>query len=247
MAYEIDLRGRLAASLRAGKAEQSANQFDLAALRLSLARQTAELWLSRAELQSNLESTQQTLQLRQHWRQAEQAKFKSGLSNWQTVQEQESNLLNASLLLSKQKEALQSVERSLCLLANAMPSNCRLPAAKTLSSLTLPQFGNGLPAQLLQQRPDLAAAQARYDAARARIDEANAARWPSLSIAGVLGVNAGNPAGLLKQGASNWSLMPQLSLPILDGGRREAEAEKKPSGSRTTIQPMACGNYACSA
>ena len=226
LGYEIDLRGRLAASLRAGKAEQTASQFDLAALRLSLARQTAELWLSRAELQSNLESTQQTLQLRQQWRQAEQAKFRAGLSNWQTVQEQEYSILSANLLLSKQKEALQSIERSLCLLANAVPSECRLPAAKTLTNLTLPQFGNGLPAQLLQQRPDLAAAQARYDAARARIDEANAARWPSLSIAGVLGVNAASPAGLFKQGASNWSLMPQLSLPILDGGRREAEVEK---------------------
>lgn len=229
--YEIDLRGRLAAMLKASEAEQAASRLDLLALRLSLARQTAELWLSRAELQANIETTQKTIQLRQHWQQAEKRKIQAGLSKGATLQEQDSALLTAHLLLNKQKQSLQSVERNLCLLANTLPSECRLPASKTLAALTLPQIGNGVPAQLLQQRPDLAAAQARYDAARSRIDEAKAARWPSLSIAGILGVNADSPAGLLRKGASNWSFMPQISLPLLDGGRREAEVEKNQSSA----------------
>ncbi|WP_338848522.1 TolC family protein [Massilia sp. W12] len=229
--YEIDLRGRLAAARKASEAEQSANQHDLLALRLSLARQTAELWLSRAELQANIDNTRQTIALRQQLLQSEQRKRAAGMSKTEALQEHESALLTASLLLNKQEQGRQSVERNLCLLANLMPGECRLPAGKPLAALALPQLGNGVPAQLLQQRPDLAAAQARYDAARSRIDEAEAARWPSLSIAGVIGVNAAAPAGLLKKGANHWSLMPQFALPLFDGGRRQAELEKSKSAA----------------
>ncbi len=229
--YEIDLRGRLAAMLKATEAEQTANRFDLLALRLSLARQTAELWLSRAELHANIETTQKTIQLRQQLLQTEQRKVRAGMSKTEALLEHDSALVSAKLLLNKQQQGRQSVERNLCLLANIVPSECRLPVGKPLAALSLPQMANGVPAQLLQQRPDLAAAQARYDAARSRINEAEAARWPSLSIAGVIGLNAGTPAGLLKKGANNWSFMPQLSLPLFDGGRRQAELEKNKSSA----------------
>lgn len=222
LGYELDLRGRLRAAVRASQAEQAASGHDLAALRLSLARQTAALWVERAELRASVALAEESVRLRQQWRQTEQARVRAGLSTASAVREQDSESVALELLVKQQRDALQRIERGLCLLAASIAAECAAPVGQALESLRLPAVGNAVPAQLLQRRPDLAAAQARYDAARARIDEADAARWPALTLGGVIGINAGSWGGLQKRGAAHWSLMPQLELPLFDGGLRQA-------------------------
>ncbi|MDC8758062.1 efflux transporter outer membrane subunit [Janthinobacterium fluminis] len=231
LGYELDLRGRVRAAVRAGQAERAASGHDLTALRLSLARQTAELWLARAELHAAAGLAEDSARLRRQWRQGEQARLGAGLSNANPLRQQDSESVGADLLVQRQRDAAQRIERGLCLLAASMPADCALPPAQPLRQLRLPAVGNAVPAQLLQRRPDLAAAQARYDAARARIDEADAARWPALTLGGAVGINAGGLGALRKSGASSWSLMPQLELPLFDGGRRQADLARAKSAA----------------
>ncbi|WP_137936802.1 efflux transporter outer membrane subunit [Chitinivorax sp. B] len=224
--YELDLRGRIRAAIRAGEADRAARQFDHTALRLSLARETATLWFNRAELQHNLTLANQQLTLQRQILDSTQRKRRAGLLSGNQLHTLEQELNEVDWQLRQENDALQRVERSLCQLAAMTPTDCRLPEGKPLDQLRQPAVGNAVPAELLQRRPDLAAAQARYDAARARIDEAEAARWPALTLAGVLGVSAGNWAGLRRHNARNWSLMPQLAMPLFDAGRLLAEADK---------------------
>ncbi|HEY8880739.1 MAG TPA: TolC family protein, partial [Roseateles sp.] len=80
----------------------------------------------------------------------------------------------------------------------------------------------GLPSELLQRRPDLAAARSQLEASQARVGEARAAWWPSLSLTAQGGGVSNELSNLLKSGASTWGIGLLGALPIFDGGRREA-------------------------
>lgn len=94
-------------------------------------------------------------------------------------------------------------------------ATARLPQAAGLTTMALP-------AQLLQQRPDLAAASAAVEAAAADVATARAEERPRLSFAGSLQLAGLRSAGVTTSG-SVWSIGPlQLSLPLFDGGSRRA-------------------------
>jgi outer membrane protein TolC len=81
-----------------------------------------------------------------------------------------------------------------------------------------------VPAQVLAQRPDLAAAEQQLRAAAAGVDVAQAQRWPRLLLAGAITLGVGRVGGVQDTGA-NWSFGPSLSLPLFDAGRRRAEVD----------------------
>jgi len=89
-------------------------------------------------------------------------------------------------------------------------------------SASLPSIPAGLPAEVLARRPDVAAAQASMLAAQARVGVAKAAWFPDVSLTGAGGVASTAASELLKYSARAWSLGLIASLPIFDGGRREA-------------------------
>ncbi len=97
------------------------------------------------------------------------------------------------------------------------PRSAQLPSPAQFSVATLP-------AQLLAQRPDIAAAERDVVAAAAEVGVAEAARYPRLSFAGTLGI-AGLRVGGASSDAGTWGFGPSLSLPIFDGGAIAAREE----------------------
>ncbi len=89
-------------------------------------------------------------------------------------------------------------------------------------SATLPAVPAGLPSEVLARRPDVAAAQAAMLAAQARVGVAKAAWFPDLILTGAGGAASPQLADLFRYSARAWSLGALASLPIFDGGRREA-------------------------
>ncbi|WP_157263544.1 efflux transporter outer membrane subunit [Azohydromonas aeria] len=83
---------------------------------------------------------------------------------------------------------------------------------------------DALPAQVLAQRPDLAAAERQLRAAAANVDAARAQRWPRLLLSGFINYGVVRLGGVQDHGA-NWSIGPSLSLPLFDAGRRAAEVD----------------------
>lgn len=82
-----------------------------------------------------------------------------------------------------------------------------------------------LPAETLRQRPDVRAAEARVQAAALRVDQAEAARLPSFSLGGSIGLAAATASGLTAGGAVVSSLLGSVSLPLFDGGARRAQVD----------------------
>jgi multidrug efflux system outer membrane protein len=112
------------------------------------------------------------------------------------------------------------LETALAVLLGEPASGFQL--APTAWTTALPTVPAGLPSELLQRRPDLAAARSQLEAARARVGEARAAWWPSLSLTVQGGGVSNELSTLLKSGASTWGVGLLGALPLFDGGRREA-------------------------
>jgi NodT family efflux transporter outer membrane factor (OMF) lipoprotein len=86
----------------------------------------------------------------------------------------------------------------------------------------IPQIPVGLPSQLLERRPDIAAAERQADAANAQIGVAVAAYYPNVSLSGTGGFGSGNPGTLIQGPSEMWSLGASAVELLFDAGRRHA-------------------------
>jgi NodT family efflux transporter outer membrane factor (OMF) lipoprotein len=83
----------------------------------------------------------------------------------------------------------------------------------------------GIPADVLRQRPDIQAAERTLAAETARVGVAEAARYPSFSLSGSIGLEALTLGALGYSGAETWSLLGGITAPIFQAGRLRAQVE----------------------
>src|SRR5207244_11123677 len=115
------------------------------------------------------------------------------------------------------------------ILVGANPATFKLPAlarANTNWNPQPPEIPAGLPADLLERRPDVAEAERQLASANARIGVAKAAFFPVLSLTGSGGYVSAAIDSLFKWDSRAWSLGPSLSLPIFAGGRNRANYKR---------------------
>ena len=140
-------------------------------------------------------------------------------------------LAQASAAQARDRVTVQQTECALLVKALVLLTGAEEPALRdrlATRAARLPQPAsfalNTLPAATLAQRPDLAAAERELQASAADVGVAEAARWPQLTIGGNLGI------GLVRTGGSTsdaltWGFGPNLSLPIFNRGRLQAQAD----------------------
>jgi multidrug efflux system outer membrane protein len=112
------------------------------------------------------------------------------------------------------------LEHALAVLVGELPSNFAI--AEVDWSGAPPAIPAGLPSALLTRRPDVSAAQGAMLAAQARVGVAQAAWFPSLALTASGGYASPELGDLFKWSARAWGVGALLSLPLFDGGRREA-------------------------
>jgi len=93
----------------------------------------------------------------------------------------------------------------------------------------------GLPSQLLERRPDIAAAERGVAQANAQIGEARAAYFPNITLSGAVGYQSQNTASLFSGPAFAWSLGGALAETIFDAGKRQAVTEQAWASYRGTV------------
>jgi NodT family efflux transporter outer membrane factor (OMF) lipoprotein len=221
-AYELDLWGRVKASAEASALDAKASQADLQIAALSLSVTLANTWYQLVEQRSQLKLIATQLELNRQLLKLVEARFRMGQVKASDVYRQR------QLLAQTEGEEIQAgtqlgiLEQQLAILVGRTPGAASLPRNSDLPLLA-PLPATGLPADLLQRRPDLKASLLRLQAADARAAAAVAARYPRLDLTAAL-TTPGASGGVF----DNWlgNIAAQLTLPLFDGGKRRAEVER---------------------
>jgi NodT family efflux transporter outer membrane factor (OMF) lipoprotein len=164
-------------------------------------------------LDENAAAFAKTLELTQN-------RYKVGVSGRVDVAQADTQLKNtmAQSIDTGVQRAL--LEHAIAVLLGASPAEFTLPAAPI--KVAMPSIPTGLPSELLERRPDIAAAERRVAAANAQIGVAQAAFYPSLTLSAAAGFGSSSFANWLTWPSRFWSLGPALAQSIFDGGLRKS-------------------------
>ena len=219
--WELDLWGRIRRSVEAGDASAMASASDLAATTLSLQAQLATNYgalrsidVQRGLLEDSVAAYQRSLQLTKN-------RYDAGVVAKSDVAQAQSQLLSSQAQLIDTGMQRATLEHSIAVLIGKPPSELSIERIEGYP-LTVPTVVASMPAELLQRRPDIAAAERRMAAANAQIGVAVAAYYPTISLSGSLGQRGTTLADLLALPNRFWSVGPALALSLFDGGARDA-------------------------
>jgi NodT family efflux transporter outer membrane factor (OMF) lipoprotein len=218
--YEIDLWGnvRNAYAQASRTAEASASQVATAVLstQATLAQDYFSLRAAdeqRRILDTTLTDYEASLHL-------VRALYTNGLASEEDLAEADTQLDSAEAQATDLGIARGQFEHAIAVLIGVPPSRFSLPVAGFSSAL--PAIPVGLPSDLLERRPDVAAAERQVAAANAQIGVARAAFYPTLTLSGSAGFESTNLSQLLDWPNRFWSIGPALSQILFDGGLRQA-------------------------
>ena len=223
--YELDFWGRIASlkdqalqNFLATTAAKDATQISLIS---SIAQSYANLSYSLAQLQlaeATVKSREQSLFIASK-------RFEAGIDPKLPSLQASASLENAKLaVLRAQSSILTSRNALQFLVGTTIPSELMpTPAVRNITTDKI--FSAGLPSELLRYRPDVLQAEYNLKAAGANIDVARAAYYPSISLASSVGVSSSSLSDLFKNSAVGWSFGPNITVPIFDAGRLDANYE----------------------
>jgi NodT family efflux transporter outer membrane factor (OMF) lipoprotein len=220
--WEIDLWGRLAAGAIAADLGADAAEEDLSDARLSVAGQSAQAWVDLLEAQQLLALAREDLQTRERALDLTQRRYDAGIATSLALRTARSQVASARALEAQAQDQTLITSRRLQELMGRYPDGT-LRAQGELPQLSL-LAAAGAPADLLERRPDVLAAESRMRAAGFRMHEARAAMLPRLTLTGRAG-NSGQSITEIDDSVNMVSnLVAGLTMPIFNGGALLSES-----------------------
>jgi multidrug efflux system outer membrane protein len=219
--WEIDLFGRVRRSSENAAAEADASAATFEAVRLALTAEVAANYFGLCALDRELALLRDTVALRRRASDLIGARYRSGAAAEIDTVRAETELATAEAETAAVAQRRATVQNALAVLVGAAAPDFTFAAA-TEPLREPPVVPPGLPAELLERRPDVAAAERSLAAANARIGLARAAFFPAISLTGGAGFASGDIDLLANADSRIWSLGPSIYLPIFQGGRNRA-------------------------
>jgi multidrug efflux system outer membrane protein len=221
--WELDLWGRLRRSNEAAKAEVVAGEAGRSSLVLSLVANVASDYLDLCLLDQQLSIALSTAASRHEVLQLIQLRVDAGLATPMERAQICSEYQAAMAVIPQLKLSISEREHSICQLLGRNPGS--IERGLSLDKLSVPMVPVALPAQLLQQRPDILQAEQNLIAANARVGVAKAAYLPAISLTGVFGSTSSELSDLLKGPAEIWSLSAPMNMPIFNAGQIKSQVD----------------------
>jgi outer membrane protein, multidrug efflux system len=226
-AYELDFWGRIRNDARAARADLFAAEADLRTARLGVLADTIATYFEVVDLRTQIALSVGTIDVLQDRTENTERRYDRGLASSFELYQIRQDYRNIQSALPQRESQLTAAEGRLAVLLGRYAGTLREEMGNQLTpQLVFEPIPAGLPADLLIQRPDVAAAAQRFEAARFRVGARRAELFPSLSLSSSLGTQSGNPSGIFDI-LDNWvlNLGASLTAPLFQGGRIRANID----------------------
>jgi len=221
--WEPDFWGRIRNTVIASASEAQASAADLQNVRLTVEAELAFDYYQLRSLDAEKRLLDTTIAAYQQQLDLTRVRFQTGIVSDEDVAQAETQLKTTQAQATNLDIARAQFEHAIAVLAGQPPSTFSLPVAPL--NAQPPPVPVGLPSQLLERRPDIAAAERRVAEANAEIGVTKAAFYPSLTLSATGGFESTSIAKWFTWPARFFSLGPTLTQTLFDKGRRRAAAE----------------------
>ncbi|MFE1727808.1 multidrug efflux RND transporter outer membrane channel subunit AdeK, partial [Acinetobacter baumannii] len=219
-AYELDFWGRVRSLKDAALDSYLATQSARDSTQISLISQVAQAWLNYSFATANLRLAEQTLKAQLDSYNLNKKRFDVGIDSEVPLRQAQISVETARNDVANYKTQIAQAQNLLNLLVGQPVPQNLLPTQPVKRIAQQNVFTAGLPSDLLNNRPDVKAAEYNLSAAGANIGAAKARLFPTISLTGSAGYASTDLSDLFKSGGFVWSVGPSLDLPIFDWGTR---------------------------
>ena len=236
LSYEVDLWGRIRRSVTAAREGAQASAADLATVLLSIHAEVAVDYFEVRSADAQEKLLNDTVSAYQEALELTQNRFRGGAAPKSDVAQAQTQLDAARVLATDIEVQRAQYEHALAILIGKPPAAFSLsPVPLNIQPPQLPSVPVALPAQLLERRPDIAAAERRMAASNEQIGIAQAAYYPTLNLAAAAGLEGSSLLNWFNWPSRFWAVGPSLSETLFDGGRRRATTESARAGYDASV------------
>jgi multidrug efflux system outer membrane protein len=218
--YEVDIWGQVRRTVESAKAGAVASADDVETVRLGIQAEVATDFFALHALDAEIAILQSSVKVFQKSLDLTRNRRAGGIATDLDVAQAETILKTTEALIPDTRLQRVRTEHALAVLTGRAPSGFNIPE----KSLTLapPILPAGLPSELLERRPDIAAAERRVAAANANIGVAKSAFYPQVQLNGIAGFESVSAGTLFDWPSRFWALGPTVTAPIFEGGQLKA-------------------------
>jgi outer membrane protein, multidrug efflux system len=224
LSYEIDLWGRVRRSFRAAREQAQGSAAAYQNLLLSLQADVAQTYFMIRSVDLDRTVVAQSVDLRQKNLTLVESLHRGGADSAVDLAEAQTELASAQADVFGLNLQRAQLENALAVLCGRNSSTFSL--AETTRLYKPPEIPVGLPADLLERRPDVAEAERSMAAASEGIGVAKAAFFPSIQLTASAGTESVDLKDVFNWESRAWSLGPNITLPIFEGGRIRADLQR---------------------
>jgi NodT family efflux transporter outer membrane factor (OMF) lipoprotein len=224
LSYQVDIWGRVRRTVESYRDQAQVSAADLAAVNLSMHAQLALFYFQARMLDAQEQLLNSTVTEYEQALALIQSRFAGGIASDVEVQQAQTQLETTRAQAIDVGVARAQFEHAVAVLIGKPPAEFSLPPLPL--TMPPPPIPVGLPSELLERRPDVAAAERQMAAANAQIGVAKAAYYPNINLGATGGFESGAITTLISGPSLLWSAGPSAVLTVFDVGRRRAASDQ---------------------
>ena len=233
LSYQVNAWGRVSKNVESYREQAQASAADLAVINLSLHATLAIDYFAARSLDAEETLLQNTVAQYQQAFQLNEDRYQGGLASEVEVEQARTILETTRAQMIDVGVARSQYEHAVAILIGKPPADFTLPPLPLTTPP--PAIPVGIPSELLERRPDIAAAERRVASANAQVGLARTAYYPSLNILGTGGFESGTITTLLQGPSALWSVGASSVMTIFDVGRRRALNDEAKESYDSTV------------
>jgi NodT family efflux transporter outer membrane factor (OMF) lipoprotein len=233
LSYQVNVWGRVSKNVESYREQAQASAADLAVVNLSLHALLAVDYFAARSLDAEEKLLQDTVAQYQQAFQLNEDRYQGGLASEVEVEQARTILETTRAQMVDVGVARSQYEHAVAVLLGKPPAEFTLPPLPLTTPP--PPVPVGIPSELLERRPDIAAAERRVASANAQVGLARTAYYPSLNILGAGGFESGSITTLLQGPSALWSVGASSVMTIFDVGRRRALNDEAKASYDSTV------------